>query len=116
MSYDIYGHLSDEHNCKCPVCDGNNIYFLYRAKDKVGLRCDDCGKRFCVIDAERKIHRAITNADRIRAMSDEELARFIDDILKYNIVSEPDANKCGKCRSVDYAPCWLDWLKSEAKD
>lgn len=55
-----------------------------------------------------------TNADRIRAMSDEELARWIATTADDNC---PDTaherycdNRCGEC--------WLDWLKSsvEAQD
>lgn len=49
-----------------------------------------------------------TNADRIRAMTDEELARWIATTADDNC---PDTaherycdNRCGEC--------WLDWLKS----
>ena len=47
----------------------------------------------------------ITNADRIRSMTDEELARFLDNhgsLWGADIVSTADD--------------WLDWLKQEAKD
>lgn len=54
-------------------------------------------------------------ADRIRSMTDEELARFIDDVMKYNIVAEPDADICSECKECDCAPCWLDWLKQEVE-
>lgn len=57
-----------------------------------------------------------TNADRIRRMSDEELARLFDDILKYNVVGEPDENVCSDCYKTDCAPCWLDWLKAEVDE
>ena len=46
-----------------------------------------------------------TNADRIRAMSDEELAEFI-------------AGMSGliQCRQIDVAiEKWLDWLRKEAE-
>lgn len=57
-----------------------------------------------------------TNADRIRAMSDEELARFL-----YN-------NSDGQCPAIEHCPtptapqncpdghCWLDWLRQEATE
>lgn len=51
-----------------------------------------------------------TNADRIRAMSDEELASLID---------EPELCKgqgLGYCMSKDCKKCILDWLKQPAKD
>lgn len=44
-----------------------------------------------------------TNADRIRAMTDEELADFM--ILFSDYVPNPDGR-----RRKD---CWLDWLKQE---
>lgn len=44
--------------------------------------------------------RRISNADRIRAMTDEELARWLSK-------ADPE------CDPPDW---WLDWLKEEAKD
>lgn len=57
----------------------------------------------------------ITNADRIRAMSDEELAEWISEIIL-----------CEECERMNggYRPClggeccpdhWLDWLKRPAE-
>lgn len=47
--------------------------------------------------------RRPTNADRIRAMTDEELARWIaDDII------EPGYFNGDDCYNI-----WLDWLKQE---
>lgn len=52
----------------------------------------------------------ITNADRIRAMTDEELADFLWSCVRPG------------CPPIDCAfetcgaeKCWLDWLKQEAK-
>ena len=53
-----------------------------------------------------------TNADRIRAMTDEELAEFIssDFYVPHCPVSYcPDTNNEGCPR------CWLEWLKQEVK-
>ena len=55
-----------------------------------------------------------TNADRIRSMTDEELAEFLhltndcccDYVMKRRC---PDFDKCG-------VECWLDWLKEEVKE
>ena len=47
-----------------------------------------------------------TNADRIRAMTDEELAKYLDGVchdLWQMFVKDPQK-------------MWLDWLKEEAKD
>ena len=58
-----------------------------------------------------------TNADRIRAMSDEELAEFL-----YNVWKKQDTfskEVCERCGDTDIGcqpNCWLDWLKQEAED
>ena len=49
-----------------------------------------------------------TNADRIRAMTDEELAEWLPFKMGACNVSE----KCGNNCTCD--ACWLDWLKQEA--
>lgn len=49
-----------------------------------------------------------TNADRIRAYTDEELAAFMRDIG----LACPDAHFVGDCGRKDCRDCWLDWLKS----
>ena len=47
-----------------------------------------------------------TNADRIRAMTDEELAKII------NGGCTPGGAKCnGRCGT-----CWLEWLRSTVED
>ena len=55
-----------------------------------------------------------TNADRIRSMSDEELAAFMREYGG----SAPDCResrlKNHTCKSCDI--CWLDWLRKEATD
>lgn len=57
-----------------------------------------------------------TNADRIRAMTDEELAEWM--------ALNTDCYYCrakddGRCASLATTPCgdvWLDWLKQEAEN
>lgn len=57
-----------------------------------------------------------TNADKIRMMTDEELAMFIDDVQKYNIVCRPIlCNDCADCRQDLCWQCWREWLKKEIK-
>ena len=59
----------------------------------------------------------VTNADRIRAMTDEDLAIFLDDVQKYNIVCKPIiADDCADCMTDLCWRCWVDWLKQEASD
>ena len=46
-----------------------------------------------------------TNSDKIRAMSDEELAKTLDYLLGC-----PDTGDCAKM-SKDCKACWLEWLQ-----
>ena len=54
-----------------------------------------------------------TNADRIRAMTDEELAElFVHLCCPYSLGGKVERNIENKgCKE-----CWLDWLKQEAID
>ena len=49
-----------------------------------------------------------SNADRIRAMSGEELAEFL---TEYRCV-----HKAPHCREANCTQCWLDWLKEPAEE
>ena len=64
-----------------------------------------------VVDTKPK---PITNADRIRSMTDEELAEF----MCHN-VSNGTVN-CAFCAAAEFCRMghngWLDWLRQEATD
>lgn len=67
--------------------------------------CDMCNKKY---------FEPITNADRIRAMTDDELAKF----LSAEIFTIPECNQLDvvtRC-DEDCNKCWLDWLKQESED
>ena len=78
-------------------------------------KCDTCRRRIygylcdgCIHDGNNKdLYEPMTNADRIRAMSDEELAIII--MCPYYL-DESLCNNGMKC--VD---CCLDWLKQTAE-
>ena len=55
------------------------------------------------LESQRK-GKPKTNGDRIRAMTDEELAEFFKD---YTCPSYPIERCCGYCKG-----CWLEWLRS----
>ncbi len=94
---------------KCKNCRN-----LVKRIDEDGTLYDFCGM---VIDSpdtdiERdcKYYIAATNADRIRAMSDKELADYFSELACF-----PGANK-DICKGVaNCMDCWLDWLKQEAE-
>ena len=80
---------------------------VYRGADNTCLKFTD-GKYYsvCVGDVTECEHRKMSNADRIRAMSDEELAGFLDE---FGCALMPKDN-CVKYRCID---CFLKWLKQE---
>ena len=62
-------------------------------------------KDIVFIRVKSKEHQ--TNADKIRSMSDEELAEYI-------CINAPEACPTGICPGEDFCyKCWLDWLKKE---
>lgn len=56
-----------------------------------------------------------TNADRIRNMSDEELAEFLDIVEQDGISSQCINLPCVCCRDKECSNCWKNWLQSEAE-
>ena len=52
-----------------------------------------------------------TNADRIRAMTDEELAKYMGDVQTWGGCPNHGARNC----TENCADCWLDWLKQEVE-
>ena len=54
--------------------------------------------------------KPLTNADRIRAMTDEELARH------FSFRWCPPDRHCTALDKITCYDCWLDWLKQEVKD
>lgn len=79
--------------CDLLMCDGHKD----TAGKMIEVRHDEDGRLTLV-------PKPTTNADRIRAMSDEELARFIAHYDSDTRASEYLAEKR-----------WLDWLKEESE-
>lgn len=79
-------------------------------------RCENAGqhrvKTDCVSYIPKDYPKPITNADRIRAMSDEELAEFFKDTTFCDSCFI-FMNECGTER-YSCEQRWLDWLKQEA--
>ena len=73
---------------------------------------DDDSESWCVLGpctAETP-----SNADRIRAMTDEELAEKLCKMQRYGDC--PDGADGAFCEKDDCQKCWLDWLKEEARE
>lgn len=92
------------------------------------MKCDECNNANICLDhiefpslggctsgmPDRKV---ITNADRIRNMSDEELAEFLDIVGEDGISSQYADVPCDCCcEKTECSKCWKDWLQSEAKE
>lgn len=57
-----------------------------------------------------------TNADRIRNMSDAELAEFLDIVEQDGISSQYADVPCDCCcENTECSKCWKEWLRSEAE-
>lgn len=75
------------------------------------IRCTVCGENE---PTQYKPRKHPTNADRIRSMTDEELAAFMFTANGCPMwVSDYSCKEDKGCRGAKGA-CWLDWLKEEA--
>ena len=86
--------------------------------------CDRCGKDFFETYREWLCKDCMnelgweytpkTNADHIRSMTDEELARKF---MSLTCPPDVDDDICDKCDEYDNCEkCWLDWLKQPYKE
>ena len=101
------------HNRKiwrsCPVCKGkvcvaqrNGNWWVYCVEDRTHIRQKFFSHAHEAIEAWNVKANKQTNADRIRSMTDEEMAEFICyQIIDRNIGIPPET--------------WLDWLKQECE-
>ncbi len=96
-------------NKVCPKC-GTGGYVWYLDDSEYIAKCTNCGHYFreqdfpmCVLD---KTQKPLTNADRIRSMSDEELADFL---------ARHVLNLDGAMHDIAHN-AWLGWLRHEVKE
>lgn len=84
----------------CTQCDITNPFLTcYREKEFVLDAYEECEPK--------------TNADRIRAMTDEELANWLGVYCNGQTAQEvgkPCVSDIGSCEE-----CWIDWLKEECE-
>lgn len=81
-------------------------------------KCDTCKKTGCfyrsstVVGCSQYVAKDKTNADRIRAMSDEELCEFLSQYVFHKMCDEG----CDACTySGDCDKRLLEWLKQPAE-
>lgn len=73
-----------------------------RCPMQVGYKVEECDYKDCPYRTE-----PMTNADRIRAMSDFELAKEIENAQSGIEIKNP--------KNIDYFDCILDWLRKPAE-
>ena len=75
--------------------------------------CHNAGTTSRIVDCSQyKPGRILTNADRIRAMSDQELAEHI--WKKFGCPAGRNYVTCGYAGGCK--DCWLDWLQQPAEE
>ena len=90
-----------------PLPNADNALFWARVHEKLA-RYEDAEEHTYFASKPQ------TNADRIRAMSDEELAEWIAELTDCTVY--PHTRKDAPCVSIGQtcAASWLEWLKQEA--
>lgn len=91
---------------------------IENGRSKMKSRCETCRNIPCWDydtrgDKECMDYDRMSNADRIRAMTDEELAKMLPSKSMWNC--PPDIKTRGGCPG-QCVPCWLDWLKQEVTE
>lgn len=112
--------------CKCGSLD----FFMKKQGNNTGLYCSMCGKwqkwmnkdeiRVFEYNHKPKAKNNIkqTNADRIRAFSDEKLANFLEEFEACDVCKYLDNNRCtfeNPCVHEFASAMIYDWLQSEVK-
>lgn len=99
----------------CGKCTRTDVKCCFTCKKNA----DKCSVwHHCGSDCPEHESRTKTNADRIRSMSDEELAEFLDDLTD-NCCRCVEHQNCGNCQiGLDDKTGFCDikkWLQSEAE-
>lgn len=94
----------------CETC----VYYPPSSCD--GKPCTQCDPEspFQNCYVKKEVDSKPTNADRIRSMTDEELANWLGVYCNGQTAQEvgkPCVSDIGSCEE-----CWLDWLKRESED
>lgn len=88
---------------------------MYKTKQLVNTTCK-LGTKGCFEDGRCHVltnckNKITTNADRIRSMTDEELAEFLDNMCL--VKTDFHCEECNNPLNCDV--CYLDWLQLEAE-
>lgn len=98
-------------NCKADnkmksICDAGIACYVLRCGEYGCALNDKTVNKLLRMKAESIDVCKKTNGDRIRAMTNEELAEFL--------TTKHCVHKAPHCKETDCTQCWLDWLRGEA--
>lgn len=103
----------------------SELHYAYWIPTECGVKCSECGTEYADINHPERMFQCpncyaqmgepkkLTNADRIRQMTDEEIAEIL--LLSTCYFG---CNKCkynGKCKGKSCTEAALEWLKQEVK-
>ena len=94
-------------NIPCPKCDGHGIISEFTEYSVSVQTCTVC-------DGLGHIEAPMSNADRIRAMSDEEIVSMLGHNSLCDYVQDHSSEHCEKQGSCDR--CLQAWLQQPAED
>lgn len=96
----------------CPKCGGHGfITYFEEYKDSCNAwseRCSEC-------NGNGEIEVFVTNGDKLRSMSDEQIANWFSKLVCHNCATTFECNGCYS-DDEDCAKEILKWLKKEVKD
>ena len=102
-------------------CVNELCLYCGRYKERHLGACDGCRWKKVLelaTNLQPTCNNVATNADRIRAMSDEELAEFLiqDGDCPPERMYPDGCPNCDRVTPKVCCDCWLDWLRQEAKE
>jgi len=100
---------------KCPECRGKGTAIYYHETDRDENSVAVTGFEDICHTCHGSGRKPQTNADRIRAMSDEELAETIGDFGLCAHIQEHEKQWCDDMPD-DCGNCIIEWLKQPVKD
>ena len=103
----------------CPECNGKGeaIYYVETDRDENSVTVEQ-RKGICLTCNGSGV-KPQTNADRIRAMSDEELAKWLLDVMRHNVDCFGEgAFEYSPCRNVEHdcVKCGVAWLQQHVEE
>lgn len=108
---DLQSIVTDTLASVCTMADKHNI-----DRDSMLKYFADMLTVFAEVASIQNYETNHANADRIRNMSDEELAEFLDIVGEDGISSQYADVPCDCCcEKTECSKCWKEWLQSEAE-